>query len=266
MILLLIVMVPSLVMLPFQIHWRATGAPPDPAIFLSIMAISMLLGLLVVPLYAGYLQVIDASDRGRPARAIDVFNPYRRGDALRLIGYGIALVVIYLALMGIVILAAGRGIVSWYWQVLAAQTQHLPPPALPQGFGIAMALFTVMALFMMGFYSVSLGQVALGRRGVFSAIGDGFFGALKNLLPLLVLAASVLVAWIAMVIVLVIVGVILAMLGMLVGKWLMFALIVPIYIAFILVVLATMFGVMYYLWRDVCGDGAMPGEAETIAA
>lgn len=264
-ILLLLVMVPSLMVLPFQFHFL--GAPtPSPTVFVPIMVVSMLIGLLVVPLYAGYLQVIDAAERGLPARATGIFNPYRQGDALRLIGYGLALVVIYLALVGIIILAAGQGIVSWYMQVLTAQTNHLPPPALPQGFGIAMALFTVMGLFMMGFYSVSLGQVALRRRGVFNAIGDGFLGALKNLLPLLVLAASLIIAWIVVAIVLTIVILVLALIGRLVGVWLMFAVVIPIYIALVLAIFAVMFGVMYYLWRDVCESDTASGAAQTIAA
>lgn len=265
-ILLLIVMVPSLAMLPFQFHLRTTGTPPNPALLIGFMTGSMLLGLLVVPLYAGYLQVFDAIERGLPARVIDIFNPYRRGDALRLIGYGIALVIIYFALLMIIILVAGRGIVGWYMQVLMAQANHLAPPGLPQGFGIAMALLTVMGLFMMGFYSVSLGQVALRRRGVFNAIGDGFLGALKNLLPLLVLAVSLVIAWLLAVIVVAIVVFVFAFLGMLVGEWLMWVAIIPVYVALVLVVFAAMFGVMYYLWRDVCGGDTVPDATQTIAA
>ena len=265
-ILLLLVMLPSLAMLPFQFHLAATGAPPNPAPFASIMAASMLLGLLIVPLYAGYLRLIDAAERGLPAHVGEIFSLYRHGGALRLIGYGVTLIVIYVVLIAIVILAAGRGIVDWYMQVLAAQAQHSQPPGLPQGFGIAMALFTVIALFMMGFYSVSLGQVALRDRRVVNAIGDGFLGALKNLLPLIVLAISLIVAWIALVIVFVIVGFIVGLLGVFVGKWLLFAVFIPIYIAMMLVMFAVMFGVMYHLWRDVCGGGALPGAAETIAA
>jgi hypothetical protein len=265
-ILLLIALVPSLIMLPFQFHFLGAGTP-SPAVFIPIMAISLLIGLLLVPLYAGYLQVIDAADRGLPARVSDIFNPYRQGDALRLIGYGLALVVIYLALVGIIILAAGHGIVGWYMQVLTAQANHLPPPGLPEGFGIAMALLTVMGLFMMGFYSVSLGQVALRRRSVFNAIGDGFLGALKNLLPLLVLAASLVVAWIVVTIAIAIVVLVLGLLGRLVGGvWLMFVLVIPDYIALVLVVFAAMFGVMYYLWRDVCDGDTTTGAAQTIAA
>lgn len=265
-ILLVIAMLPSLILLPFQFHWKAAGTPPSPALFVSIMAISMLVGLLVVPLYAGYLQVIDAAERGLPARATGIFDPYRQGDALRLIGFGVALAVIYLLLMGIIVLAAGRGIVDWYMQVLASQTSHATPPGLPPGFGIAMALLSVMGLYMMGFYSVGLGQVALARRSVLDALGDGFLGALKNLLPLLVLAACLVVAWIAVMIALIIVVLVFTLVGMLVGKWLVFAVIIPVYIAMVLVVFAVMFGVMYYLWRDVCGDDAASGAAQTIAA
>lgn len=265
-ILLFIALVPSLIMLPIQFHSAIAGTPPSPALFIGIMAVSLLIGLLLVPLYAGYLQVIDAAERGVPAHASDIFTPYRQGDAPRLIGYGLALVIIYLVLMGIVILAAGRGIVSWYMQVLTTQAHHLAPPGLPQGFGIAMALFTVMGLFMMGFYSVSLGQVALRRRGVFNALGDGFLGALKNLLPLLVLAICLVIAWIVVAIALAIVIFALAMLGKLVGAWLMFALVIPVYLALVLAVFAVMFGVMYYLWRDVCEGDTASGTAQTIAA
>jgi hypothetical protein len=167
--LLLAVILPSLVTLPIQMYSLRAGAQPSPAAFGWIMLVSMLLGLLIVPLYAGYLQVIDAAERGVPVRAIDVFKPYRQGEILRLVGYGLALIVIYVVMIGLVIAAAGGGIASWYMQVLAAQTNHQPPPGLPAGFGIAMTLFMVLGLFMMGFYAISLGQVALGRRSVFAA-------------------------------------------------------------------------------------------------
>lgn len=265
-ILLLIALVPSLLLLPIEFHTASSGTPPSVALVAGIGAASMLIGLLLVPLYAGYLQVIDAAERGLPARVSGIFAPYRQGDAPRLIGYGIALAIIYIALMAIVILAAGRGIVTWYMQVLSAQANHLAPPGLPQGFGIAMALVTVMGLFMLGFYSVSLGQVALRRRGVFGALGDGFLGALKNLLPLLVLAICLVIAWIVVAITLGIVVVVVALLGKLVGAWLMFALVVPIYLAIVLALFAIMFGVMYHLWRDVCEGDTPSGPTPTIAA
>jgi hypothetical protein len=34
-------------------------------------------------------------------------------------------------------------------------------------------------------------------------------------------------------------------------------LIIPLYAAMMLIMFAVMFGVMYYLWRDVCGDASV---------
>lgn len=264
--LLLALLLPMLITLPIQFQTLQAGTPLSPLVSIAIMVGSMLLGLLIVPLYAGYLQVIDAAEHGLPARARDIFKPYFQGEALRLIGFGLALILIYIAMLGIIIAAAGSGIASWYMQVLSAQANHQLPPGLPQGFGTAMALATVMGLFMMGFYSISLCQVALRRRGVLNAIGDGLMGALKNLLPLLVLAVSLVLAWIVAVIAIVIVVLLLALIGKLVGPWLVLVLVIPIYVAMLLMIFAVMFGVMYYLWRDVCGDDTASGIGQTIAA
>lgn len=264
--LLLACLVPSLLSLPLQLSLRNGGASPSPAVFVWILAGSALLGLLIVPLYAGYLQVIDAAERGQPARALDVFKPYRQGEALRLIGYGVALIVIYIGLFGIVIVATGSGIVGWYMQALNAQANHQLPPALPPGFGLTVLLLMLAGLFVMGFYSISLGQVALRRRGVFNAIGDGLMGALKNLLPLLVLAFSIFIAWIILAIALMIVIGVIVLIGKFAGGWLILLLGIPVYIAMLLLVFSVMFGVMYYLWRDVCGGDGASDAAQPIAA
>ncbi len=265
--LLLAAFLPALITLPMQFRMQLAGVQPSPATFGWIMAGSLLFALLVVPLYAGYLQVVDAAERGLPARALDIFRPYRQGEALRLIGYGLAMIVVYVALLGVVIAATGRGVASWYAQVLAAQASHQPPPtALPDGFGITMALLMLVGLFMMGFYAISLGQVALRGRNVFGAIGDGMVGALKNLLPLLVFALSALLAWIVVIIALMIAGALLALLAKLISPWLVLVVIVPLYIALLLALFSMMFGVMYHLWRDVCGDDVVTDMDAAIAA
>ena len=268
--LVLACLLPSLITVPMQFHSLQAGTPPSPATFGWVMVVSMLISLLltllIMPLYAGYLQMVDAAERGLPARALDIFKPYRQGEALRVIGYGLVLIVVYLVMFGIIIAATGSSLVSWYMQTLTAQANHLPPPmALPHGFGITMVLLMVLGLFMMGFYAISLGQVALNRRNVFSAIGDGVIGALKNVLPLLVFAVSAILVWIAVAIAFVIVAVLLTLLAKLVSGLLAFVLIIPLYIAFILVMFTAMFGVMYRLWRDVCGDDIVTDMALPIA-
>jgi hypothetical protein len=265
-ILMLLCLLPSLITFPMQLHAVSAGTPLSPAFFGWIAVISTLLGLLLVPLYAGYLQVVDAAERGLPARAREIFRPYRNGEAVRLIGYGLALLVIYAAVVGIAVVATGGGIATWYMQSLTAQASHLPPPALPHYFGLAITLFMVFGLFMMGFYAISLGQISLNHRNVFGAIGDGFIGALKNVLPLLVFALISILAWIAVAIVIAIVVVLLVFIGKLVGTWLVFVLIIPLYIALILAIFGVMFGVMYQLWRDVCGDDIVTTMPPPLAA
>lgn len=264
-LLVLACLLPSLITMPVQYHAMNGGTPPNPSIFIWTSAFSVLFGLLLVPLYAGYLQVVDAAENGLPAHATDIFMPYRNGDAWRLIGYGLAMMVLYIALIGLIIVAAGGGILAWYMQVLTAQASHATPPGLPNGFGMFFALAMLVGLLMMGFYAISLGQVALRGRPVFAAIGDGLVGALKNALPLVVFALSCLLAWIVVAIAIAIVAFVLALIGKLVGAWLSLVLIIPLYIALILVAFTVMFGAMYHLWRDVCGDDVAPGLTQATA-
>ncbi|RDS84895.1 hypothetical protein DWU98_02770 [Dyella monticola] len=260
-------LIPVLIMMPMQYHLLRSGTPPPSTAFGWIMAIPLLIGLLLLPLYAGYLQLADAAERGLTARAGDVIKPYREGKTLRLIGYGVAMMVIYVAMLAIVIaLAGGSTIAHWYMQVLTAQANHqLPPTALPDGFGLTMLLLSLVAIFMMGFYSIGLGQVTLSNRSVFGAIGDGIIGTLKNVLPLLMLVLGLILTWIAVGLCLGLVLLVLALIGKLIGV-LVFVLIVPLYIALFLVVYSAMFGVMYHLWRDVCSDDSETGMAEAMAA
>jgi hypothetical protein len=177
--------------------------------------------------------------------------------------------VVYVAAFAIVLAVAGGGIGQWYVQALGMQAGSQPPalPGMPPHLGIAIALFAVLLLLIMGIYAISLGQVALGGRSVRGALADGVVGSLKNLLPLLVFAVSVTVAWIVIVIALVLVVGAVALLGKVVGVWLTIVLAVPLYIALMLAAFVVMFGAIYHLWRDVCGDDAAPaGTAQSIAA
>lgn len=266
---LVMALLPSLLTLPLQMGAVEPGGGPDMTRLGAAMAISMLAGLLLVPVFAGFMRVIDAADRGLPARAVDVFGPYRQGETLRLVGYGLAMLLVYAVVFALVVAVAGSGLVDWYMQVLAAQSSgHAPPSALPAGFGLAMGLMAALGLLVMGIYAISLGQVALGGRSVAGAIGDGIVGSLKNVLPLLVFAVCLLVAWIVVSIGFVLLGMLLAFIGALVAPWLVVVLMVPLYVVLMLGVFVVMFGVMYHLWRDVCGDDAAttPAPGDAIAA
>jgi hypothetical protein len=46
----------------------------------------------------------------------------------------------------------------------------------------------------------------------------------------------------------------------------MWVVVIPAYIALLLVVFAVMFGVMYHLWRDVCGGDSVSDATQAITA
>lgn len=264
--LLLICITPSLITLPLQLHAVRAGAQASPAFFGCVMVGALLFGLLLVPLYAGYLQTINAAAHGLPARASDIFQPYQRGQAMALIGYGLAMVVLYVAVMGTIVAVAGGHVIQWYMQALTARANHQLPPGLPDGIGTLFALLMVFGLFLWAFYAISLGQVALGARGVTAAIGDGLVGALKNLLPLLVFLLSMLVFALVIAIAVAVIGGLLALVAKLTSPWLVVVLAVPLYLATMLAINTVMHSAMYYLWRDVCGDDSVATVGAALAA
>ena len=259
----LLSLVPSLVTLPLQLG-AAADAAPDMGRFGLVMAISLLGGLLLVPAFAGYLGIIDAAERGRAARALDVFAPYRDGSTLRLMGYGLAMLAVYAIALVAIVAVAGAGVASWYMQAMANPNAASAMTEMPAGLGLAMGLGMALGLLIMGVYAISLGQVSLGGRSVLGSIGDGVVGSLKNVLPLIVLAVCGLIAGLIGAIAFGLLAGLVAVITKFVGSWFL-VLLAPLYLGLILVVFVVMFGVMYHLWRDVCGEGLGHDEAPSQA-
>jgi len=175
---------------------------------------------------------------------------------------------VYLAGFAVVLFVAAGDVAQWYMQLLTSQASGHPvtPTALPSGFGLTVALSVLFGMWLMGVYAISLGQVALAGRSVFGAIGDGMLGSFKNVLPLLVFALTLLVAWIVVALGIFILAACIALVGSLLGNWAVAVLMVPLYVALMLVVFVVMFGAMYHLWRDVCIDADVPAAPEAVAA
>ena len=49
---------------------------------------------------------------------------------------------------------------------------------------------------------------------------------------------------------------IVGLLAKVVGMWLLVLVGIPLYLAFLLAMMVVMFGIMYFVWRDICGDGS----------
>src|SRR5690606_11590843 len=215
-LLALVAMVPSLVqaVVPGALGLDANGA-------LVVIAACTLVMVVVYPLLVGgLLRVIDAAEHGRPTHAMALFDTFRAGnDAGRLIGFGVAMFVAYLAVFVLVAGLFGQDFMAWYMELLAASTQNDADAQarvmqeIPDGFGTLMALGTPGGLFFGGVYAIGFGQVALRGRSVGSALADGVAGALKNVLPIGLLAVVALVGFLAFALVVMLVVLLLATVG-----------------------------------------------------
>lgn len=258
-----IALIPSVVQLALQ---YGLGLGPDAV--MGVIGLTTLASIVIYPLLiGGLLRVIHAAESGRPTQAAAIFDTFRAESGRgRLIGFGLLMTALYLGVFLLVISLFGKDFMAWYWQLItAAQAQQaggapMAPEmmALPEGFGRVMAIGSLFALFMGGVYAIGFGQVALGGRSVGAALGDGLGGTLKNVLPIVVLAVLAVIAMIGLVLVVGIVGGILMLVGGLVHKTLGMLLVMPVYVGMLLVIYVVMFGVMYFMWRDVCGDAPAP--------
>lgn len=243
------------------------------AVMVGLLVVTLpvvaLLGMLVV----GYMRLVDAVGSGRSARAVDVFAGFSDlPTSMRAIGLLLLVVIIQnLLLLGLLYVLAGD-FLQWYAQVLQASANGADPSAameqLPTGVGMAYLVMGLVGTLFFGVQAAGLGQVVLGGRGVLAGLGDGFTAAFKNLLPLLMLfLASILAMVVFMVVVAIgvlIVGLVIVVVSLLLqdvaGMWLALVIGVPLYLAFLLATVVVSFGVMYHLWRDVCGSESAPLE------
>lgn len=230
-----------------------------------IAALTTVLSIVIMsPAIGGYLRLIDASEHGLPVHASDILQPFARGGgAFQLIGFGMLMTLACVAIALAVLSQFGNGVGEWYMQMveLSRQKGQIDPdsvPQLPDGIGPLVGIGSVIGVVLSGIYAIGFGQVALGRRSIGAAIGDAVTGTLKNLLPMAVLA---IVAFLGSMVLLVVLTLVVGLAGgiaAMIHPSLMLVVVLPLYLALLLALHVVMFGVMYYFWRDVCGDGTPP--------
>lgn len=258
----IMILIPSVVQFILQLVFKES-----PMAVMAVTAVTMLLSVIVGPLLiGGLLRVIHAAEHGQPTHATAVFDTFRDGQARgRLIGFGVLMMVIYVGGFAVVVSLFGKDFMAWYWEMItAAQAAQVAdgvatPPDLagmPEGFGRIMAIGSLFGLFMGGVYAVGFGQVALGDRGVGAAFAEGLRGTVKNVLPIVVMAVLSVLGVLVLAIGFGLVAGIVALVVGMISKMLAVALLLPIYFGLILLIYVVMFGVMYFMWRDICTDAS----------
>ncbi|MBJ6981843.1 MULTISPECIES: hypothetical protein [unclassified Luteimonas] len=258
-LLMLVALVPTLVQIVVQGGMGAVSAQAT----MALLGFSVLYSLVVMgPLFAGYLRLLHANESGAPVHATSIFQVFQAGQgAGRVIAVLLVVIVVGLLLFGAIALAFGGDFFAEMAVVMEALESAEPGetpviPALPSGTGTLFALLFIVGVFFNGVYSLALGQAALGRASVGQSLADGLLGALKNLLPLLVLTVAVLVVGLVAVFVLALAVALLMALGSFINPALGMVLAAPLYFAAMVAVYVVMFGVIYAMWRDVCGGAA----------
>lgn len=260
-LLFLVSLVPSLITMPIQL-----GMPGDMTAFYGALAIAMIAGLALSPVFAGFLQVIDAIEQGRPVRARDVFGAYRNGVAMPSILFGLAMLLVYFAAVAVGFAAAGPDIRDVYLALLSGGATATPPPVadvevMRAGFLRMFGIVFVLMLPIVGIWAIGFGQIAIGRRGVGEALRDGVTGAFKNLLPMLILAVAIIVGGFVLALLFALVLIVLSAIASFIHEYVAFAVIVPLYFAFAMAVYVVSFALAYFFWRDVCASNASPDVA-----
>lgn len=243
----------------------AMAVKPEGALSTALsLVLAAALMALMATLMVGYLRLLDAVENGRAASATDVFSGLGdRAASARAIAFLLVLMLVQnLVIFGLVsVLAPEFG--SWYLQNLQASMSGVPqapPTSLPSGFGTVMVTMWVIGMFCYAVQSIGFGQIALRNSSLGGALGDGASGAIKNLLPMLVLFLAVVAAAIVLALAFVLLAMLVGVIAKLVGMWLLVLIGIPLYVALVVTMMVVMFGVMYFMWRDICGE-PLPPEA-----
>ena len=249
-----------------QLGLHAMFEPGEGVEIVIAALLTLLSAATLVPLMGGYLRLLDASERGRPAHANEIFHIFRAGHVWRTcMVFALLMLMVHLVVASALVSQLGNGVLEWYADVAdrvqqAQQAGAKPPviPELPEGAIGLLGLGSVWMLLFGCAFAIGLGQIALLGRGARAALVDGFAGTFKNLLPLLVMAVLGFCAMAVVTIALMMVLVVVAGIAGLVHPMLGFAVFLPLYVAFLTVLYAVLLSVMYQVWRDIAGEGAAP--------
>ncbi len=251
-------------------------AKPSPTGMMVLMALVTLVNWVALPpLMGGLFRVVDATDRGLPASASDVFNAYGRGQGgKRMVLTSLAYSLVYLGIVALLLLTPlGQFFRDYFAIAMAtpvggepdmAALQALMETTSPATFLWLPVVAIVMATWLHA-SMLALATAALRDVDVATSVVAGALAALRNFLPLLGFALVLSVAgFFAVLVVGLVLGLLLGLLAM-ASPVLMLLVMFPLMFLVMLGVYAMLFAFYYHGWREIFGLADEPAPPTTGA-
>ncbi|WP_374603445.1 hypothetical protein [Arenimonas sp.] len=244
-------------------------AQPSPTGAMVLMALVTVVNWVVLPpLVGGLFRVLDATDRGQPASATDVFNAYGRGQGgKRLVLTSMVYSLVYVGIAALLMLTPLGQFFRDYFAIAMstpvggepdmAALQALMENTSPAAFLWLPVVAIVLATWLHA-SMLALATAALRDVDVATAVVAGALAALRNFLPLLGFALVLTVAgFFAMLLLGLLLGLLLALLAM-ASPVLMVLVLFPLMFLVMLGMYAMLFAFYYHGWREIFGLADAP--------
>ena len=146
---------------------------------LGQVATSLLMTPMIAGLYIGAEQVRNGE--AQSVRFGHLFAAFKAGKGLRLVGFGLVYLVLYIAMMAAVLFAVGAS--DLLPLVMGQQGSEIDPPAM-QGLLIGVLAMAVMGVFFTMIYWFAVPLITFQNQGMFEAMINSLKGCLKNIWPI----------------------------------------------------------------------------------
>lgn len=235
-------------------------------IYAATIAVST---LLFPPILVGWFRMCQNMDRNIAVSGLDILKPYKDTRVwLRSMVYALLALMIYLAIIGLFVLAFS-GVIGDIIQLSQAQQAAIaagtnPPvpnfsPAAFIGLFFGYIVFILIMLFLQFVYMVGFTEIALRETtSTLDALKLAFTGVLKNAHKLLVfLFAVYMIASICMMMIFLLLAVVVGLLA-LVYQPLGFLVGGIFYLGFLLCMYPPMFAGHYFMWKSMLNGDNVP--------
>ncbi|BCT92188.1 hypothetical protein LYSHEL_12120 [Lysobacter helvus] len=236
---------------------RGQGAAASGALMGVAAVMTLALMMLMPILLGGLMHVIREVEAGRPARATDLFAPFKSGRLPQLATLGVLQVVVAIVFGLLLVSITGTDYVKEYMAAMRdiSTLMTMPEPRHP------ILLFVLQVGYNYFTYVAMLLAVPLvlfSRVSVMDAVRGALRASVSNVAPNLLAAVLFVLGTVVAVVVVVLVAVLLGALGALVHPIVGGVLSSAVLLAFGTALLVVLAGGSYFAWRDTFEGEGMP--------